>query len=243
MSRIPTTSDCHTACGNNTAISYGGSTLTRTGSSTYCADAKTVANRNWYDYLEANKSAYCNCNPEYPKYMRFKDFQSISNGYKKSNVDFWVSTDQEVIASIRMDTGDENGYMYFGKMKVKIVSNLGNDITNSCYITRSWTAITRGKSSCQRASSTGPLIGYQSTGDENGDYTVRFATTYNVQYNGKTYKANRLTMQTTSNANKKGGQINIWNQSPAGYNAIVGMNQCNDENGYFNLSYAQFELV
>lgn len=22
-----------------------------------------MANRNWYDYLEANKSAYCNCNP------------------------------------------------------------------------------------------------------------------------------------------------------------------------------------
>ena len=243
VSRVPTASDCHTACGNSTAISYGSSTLTRTGSSTYCADAKTVANRNWYDYLEANKSAYCNCNPEYPKYMRFKDFQSVSTGYKKSDVDFWVSTDQEVIASIRMDTGDENGYMYFSKMKVKIVSNLGNDITNSCYITRSWTAITRGKSSCQRASSTGPLIGYQSTGDENGDYTVRFATTFNIQYGGKTYRANRLTMQTTSNANKKGGQINIWNQSPAGYNAIVGMNQCNDENGYFNLSYAQFELV
>ena len=63
VSRVPTASDCHTACGNSTAISYGSSTLTRTGSSTYCADAKTVANRNWYDYLEANKSAYCNCNP------------------------------------------------------------------------------------------------------------------------------------------------------------------------------------
>ena len=63
VSRIPTASDCHTACGNNIAISYGTSTLTKTGSSSYCADAKTVANRNWYDYLEANKSAYCNCNP------------------------------------------------------------------------------------------------------------------------------------------------------------------------------------
>ena len=63
VSRIPTASDCHTVCGNNIAISYGTSTLTKTGSSSYCADAKTVANRNWYDYLEANKSAYCNCNP------------------------------------------------------------------------------------------------------------------------------------------------------------------------------------
>ena len=244
VDKKPTDSDCKTACGNNnaTAIASAKSMLqTRTGST--CSAAKSNATTAWKDFLSSHASNYCHCNPEYPKYMKFKNFQSVSTGYKKSSVDFWVSTDQEVIASIRMDTGDENGYMYFGKMNVKIESNLGNDITNSCYITRSWQSMTRGKSSCQKVYLSGPMIGYQSSGDENQNFTCRFATTFNIQYNGKTYKAQKLTSKTSSNANKKGGQINIWNQSPAGSYAIVGMTQCNDENGYFNLDYAQFEII
>jgi len=140
-------------------------------------------------------------------------------------------------------TGDENGNIRIYTCDIKVVDANYREISGATISIGTTTQRRQSGSSCLYfgAVNGGILAGYIHSGDENG-YTTWYIRTINVSYEGKVYKTATVRQYEKQNISKKGGVFNVYNESPASYNFIVGGAECGDENGTLKYAYSQMDL-
>lgn len=170
---------------------------------------------------------------------------TLKNGswatYRKDNV-FYNPGAGKCIAGFEW-TGDENGNIRIYTCDIKVVDANYREISGATISIGTTTQRRQPGSSCLYfgAVNGGILAGYVHSGDENG-YTTWYIRTIIVSYEGKVYKTATVRQYEKQNISKKGGVFNVYNESPASYNFIVGGAECGDENGTLKYAYSQMDL-
>lgn len=170
---------------------------------------------------------------------------TLKNGswatYRRDNV-FYNPGAGKCIAGFEW-TGDENGNIRIYTCDIKVVDANYREISGATISIGTTTQRRQPGSSCLYfgAVNGGILAGYVHSGDENG-YTTWYIRTIIVSYEGKVYKTATVRQYEKQNISKKGGVFNVYNESPASYNFIVGGAECGDENGTLKYAYSQMDL-